>query len=202
MANDKHKAKAISGEFGKTTKMGTEYVSVIFGCLTEDGKPLLGGDGEQLKYEYKGWLTDKAAQNTFTSLRRCGCTFPNDDAANLAGIGSKIVEIEIEVDDYGPKVKWVNEPRVGSVSDTNRLGAVEKKKFAMAFKGALVASKTAGGIVAAKPAAVAAWIPPLAASANETDDEPANDPGDNSYLNEEVETVAASGDAPEKFTLF
>lgn len=201
MANDKHKAKAISGEYAKTPKTGTAYVSVIFGCIEEDGKPKLGGDGEQLKYEYKGWMTDKAAQNTFVAIRRAGCTFPNSDPANLAGLGSKTVEIEIEVDDFGPKVKWVNEVRVGSVTDANKLGAGEKATFKMRFAGALNASKT--GIVGAKSApsaSVAAWVPPV-----NDDSEPDETPeqigadSDGSYLNE---TVAASGDAPEKFTLF
>ena len=73
----------------------------------------------------------------------------------------------------------------------------DEPTFKLRFAGALNASKAgivAGAAKAAPAASVAAWVPPAVSEDEETPEQigAANDPGDNSYLNEEVETVAAA----------
>lgn len=133
---DRYIAKAISGEFGKSQKKGTDFVGVVF--------EVSHGDAKGTKFGWDGYFTDSTSERTVQSLRLAGCTFPGDDITNLSGLGSKEVEIQVEQTDFGPRVAWVNEPRVSAINDENKLDAGGKKALAGKLKGLLLATKGGG----------------------------------------------------------
>ena len=172
------KARAIKSDMGKSQKKGTHYVSVIFGIVDDKGNPVLNAAGEQITYEWQGWLTEGSAARTFDSLRLCGCTFPGEDATNHAGVDKNIVEVQVEDGEFGKRVAFVNAPRKSSVDDSNRLVGSERKSVAAQFKGMLLASKAPGmRATAAKQATAILDDDPFAVKPSEPV-EPANDAGE------------------------
>ncbi len=135
------------GEFAESKTKHTPYVEVIF--------EVIDGEHKGKRFPWQGYLTEKTTERTLQALKHAGCTFPGDDITNLTGLGSKDVEIQVEMTDFGPRVAWVNEPRVGSVTDETRLDKNSKAALAARLKGTLLALK--GGVSTAgkaKPAAL------------------------------------------------
>ena len=204
------KAKGITFEMGESRTKGTPYISAVFQVIDDAGKPKIDAGGEKITFEYQGYLTEKTIENVCKQLRTSGCTFPGNDVTNGAGFGSKTVEIQVEDTDYGKRIAWVNDFKSSSVDERNRMAPAAKKGFAAMFASAVAGSKLAAGAAPTRTAApVSTWVPPVAAEqsgapeAANDDDEPANDLGDNSYLNEDIEKVAAAPSGDEKpFTLF
>lgn len=201
------KAKGIKFDMAESRTKGTPYISAVFEVLDDAGKPKLDAGGDKITFEYQGYLTEKTIENVCKQLRTAGCTFPGNDVTNGAGFGSKTVEIQVEDTDYGKRIAWVNDLRSSSVDERNRMAPAQKKSFAAMFASAVAGSKLAGGAAPTRAAApVSAWVPPVTPVANETvteEEEAAADPGDNSYLNEEIETVAAApSESTEAFKLF
>lgn len=207
---ENYKARGIKFEMAESRTKGTPYISAVFVVIDEAGKPKLDGGGDKISFEYQGYLTEKTIENVCKQLRAAGCTFPNNDVTNGAGFGSKNVEIQVEDTDYGKRIAWVNDFKTSSVDERNRMAPTAKKAFAAMFASAVAGSKIAAGAAPARAAApVSTWVPPVAVVvSNESEDEEtpeqigaANDPGDNSYLNEN-ETIAASSGSTADFKLF
>lgn len=208
---ENHKARGFKFDMAESHAKKTPYISAMFEVLGDDGKPKVDAAGAKITFEYQGYLTDKTIANVCKQLRTAGCTFPGNDVTNGAGFGSTVVEIQVEDTDFGKRIAWVNDFNASSVDDRNRMAPAAKKGFAAMFKAAVAGSALVGGAAPARAAApVSTWVPPVVdaaqsgapEAANETEDEPANDAGDDSYLNSDVETVAASGETKEPFTLF
>lgn len=138
---DRYSAKAVKGEFGESKLKHTP-----FACITFE---VIEGDSEGRQFDWQGYLTDAAAERTVQSLRLAGCTFPGDDFTNLAGLGSKVVEIQVEQGDFGPRVAWVNEPRTG-VSDDQKLDEKGKSALASKMKGLLISMRSGSAPAPAK----------------------------------------------------
>jgi len=143
---DRYRAKAISHQFAESVKKKTPFVSVIY--------EVTDGPGTSKQFEWQGYFSEATHERTVESLRRSGCTFPGDDVTNLSGLGSKEVEIQVEQTDYGPRVAWVNEPRVSSVNEDQKLDKNAKASLAARLKGTLI-SMRAGGAPAPKKTSAA-----------------------------------------------
>lgn len=175
---ENYKARGVSSDMGKSPKKGTHYISVLFGVVDDKGNPVLDAAGNQVTYEWQGWLTGDSTTRVIESMKLCGCTFPGDDITNHTGFDKNIVEIAVEDGDFGKRVAFVNAPRVSSVSDSNRLVGSEKKSVAAQFKGMLLATKAPGiKAAAAKQATAILDDDPFAVKPTEPA-EPANDAGE------------------------
>lgn len=166
---DRYSAKAVSHDWGKSQKKSTDYVEVCF--------EVTDGEAKGRRFPWQGYFTKSTEERTLQSLQYAGCTFPGGDLTNLSGLGDKIVEIQVEQTDFGPRVAWVNEPRAGSVTEETRLSAGDKKSLAARMKGKLLAMQR-GGAPAAKSATAKApdpWEQPAApqAPANDASEPPA-----------------------------
>ena len=130
-----YRARATSCTFGET-KNGNPQAVVEFQLLDE-------GPHEGTKISWYGFFTEKTTERTIKSLRIAGCTFPNEDITDLAGLGDSEVELDISHDTYNgntrARVNWVNEiggaPRVKAMEETSKIS------FAQRMKGAIVSIK-------------------------------------------------------------
>lgn len=142
----KYRARATSGEFGKSKQKGTRYVRVDFEVV--DGEEA----GQHVRWD--GWFTDNTAERTTDSLIYCGCTFPGNDMLNLEGLGSQEVQIVVEHETWTPtegdkagqeqtraKVAWVNQLGFGGVPEDQKLDDSEARAFAQKMKGLLMQKK-------------------------------------------------------------
>lgn len=148
-----YNAKATKADFGTSKKKQTDYVRVQF-QVTD------GPEAGQL-VSWDGYFTEKTSARTIESLRFCGCTFPNSNITDLAGIDTQTVHIVVEHESFTPeqgenagveqvraRVAWVNDPNRGGVPEDQQMGDSAKKAFAAKMKGALLAT---GRNVAASP---------------------------------------------------
>ena len=127
----KHTARAVSATFGKSSKKGTDGVTVTFEVEV--------GNGIVEQIDWAGWFTETTAQRTIESLQHCGCTFPNGDITDLTGLGSQEVELVVEneqitdahgvvkYDEFGqprtrPRVQWVNRKGSAAVVEFDSAG--------------------------------------------------------------------------------
>lgn len=142
----KYRARATTGaDFGVSAKKGTPFVRVAFEVLDE-------GPYRGELVPWTGYFADTTKARTVESLRTCGCTFPDDDIENLAGITANVVQIVVEHEEYeyegeqkvAARVAWVNS-LVGKVRDTEKMSDEAKSSFRSKMKGLLMAT--------AKPAA-------------------------------------------------
>jgi hypothetical protein len=172
---DRYTAKAISGEFGESKKKSTPYVEVMF--------EVIDGERKGTRFPWQGYLTDATQERSVGSLKLCGCTFPGDDITNLTGLGTKDVEIQVEMTDFGPRVAWVNESGGASITDENKLGGAQKKALAARLKGTLLSLK---GGAAAKPKTATGAADPFAVR-------PTNDAAQGEASNDSSEPLQATG---------
>ena len=96
----KHEAKPLDYQFGKSAKKGTEMVSVTF--------RFVDGPNKDKKITWSGYFTEGSAKRTMDALEYCG--WDGIDLSNMAGFGSKNVELVIEPDENPEyqRVAWVN----------------------------------------------------------------------------------------------
>lgn len=141
-------------KFGESDK-GSEFIAVEF-SIEE-------GEHKGARLSWRGFFTDKTAQRTIEALRYCG--WAGDDLTNLDGLGTNLVQLVIEPEEYEGKtyarIKWVN--RLGVVIK-NEMDAPKRAAFAARMKGlALSVDKSM-----AKGAPAPAMPPPSSAG----DDDP------------------------------
>lgn len=131
-----YRARALGGEFGYSSKKGTEQVAVEFEILDESHQ------GERITWI--GFFTDKTTERTMESLRICG--WKTDDVTDLQGITDNEVQLVIDHETFEgkerAKVQWVNRPSSGFQMKST-MNADQKKAFAQRMKGAAVKSRQA-----------------------------------------------------------
>lgn len=148
IADGTYRARALGGEFGYT-QGNNEQVAVLFALLGDDDAET----GERITWF--GYFTEKTQQRTLEALRYCGWT--GNDLTDLVSLGSTVVEIVVEAEEYNDKwqakVKWVNRPGGGAVKLAKPMGDKEKRAFAARFKNMAAAIPTVGATPAKAPAA-------------------------------------------------
>ena len=113
-------------EFGKSDN-GSEFCVLTFTILE-------GPDAGDF-IRWTGFFTEKTIERTMQSLRYCG--WSNNDITNPEGLGSNVVEIVVEHEEYKgklyPKVKWVNKLS-GGIPAKNQMDDAAKMAFAKRMK--------------------------------------------------------------------
>lgn len=138
-------ARAIASESGlrESPEKKTKFFSILF--------EIVEGEHKGERFEWKGWLTEKASPRTIDSLLYCG--FEGDDLNNPKGIDTNIVPIVLDEEPYttdageeriATRVAWVNDPnrRVGLGVP---IAEPEAKSFADTMKGAIMAQREKRG---------------------------------------------------------
>src|SRR4051794_36240960 len=121
-----HKGRALNGDYGFASTR-TRQVAVLFEFT--DGEC----QGEQLTWY--GFFTPATADRTVESLRNAGCTFPNDNLADLTGLGSVECMLVVEEEEDGKlKIRWVNKLG-GGVALGTRMTEAEKRELAAEMRG-------------------------------------------------------------------
>jgi len=118
----KYRAKAKGHQWGRS-KNGNEFVRLDFEFTTG------AVSGQHITWD--GFFTEKTQERTIESLEYCG--WEGGSLKDLRGLGSKEVELAIELESYEgteyARVKWVNEIR-GDVKvqlDTGGVAALEQR---------------------------------------------------------------------------
>jgi hypothetical protein len=145
-----YRARAQSAQFGTTPQKGTDFLRVVFAIVDGEQK------GQQVTWD--GYFTEKTTARTIDALKYCGCTFPNNDITDIAGLDTQDVQIEVEHNSYEkdgePKttarVKWVNS-LAGGVSPELQMDAAKKASFKQRMMGQVVAAKHGAPAAAAAP---------------------------------------------------
>lgn len=129
------------------SESGNEQIALTFALLDEDGRET----SETI--DWVGTFAEgKATEITIKAMRTCGWT--GDSLDSLDGINDNEVELDVQWDEYkGEKrlrVKWVNRPGGNRILFKTALDPAGKKALAARLRGAIAASKPAGGSAAAK----------------------------------------------------
>ncbi len=125
-----------------TASTGTKQVGMSF--------EIISGPFKGMRQPWFGFFTDESRARTMESLIHAGCTFPDDDLGNLEGLGSKEVDLTIEINenpDNGNltnRVAWVNAP--GQVVMKEQFDEQETKAFAKESKADLLEVKRRMGL--------------------------------------------------------
>jgi len=130
-------ARAVEWDFGVTSN-GNEQVAVVF----------QNTEGERITWY--GYFSDKAALRTLESLRHAGWDGRQETFADLAGLGSRDVELVVEEEEYNgqvrARVRWVNEPGRGGPALKETMSTAQRQAFASRMRGAIgVAAQQYGG---------------------------------------------------------
>lgn len=177
----RYKARAVDAEFGTSSQKQTPFCRIRFEVQTPAGKEVV---------PWTGWFTNTVGQDgrtptdrAFEAMRFAGCTFPNDDATDTTGLGSREVEVDVEHEEYqtrtgevryAAKVAWVNEIGAsGKVREEDRMDQNAKAAFAAQMKGHLRAQRAgAPRPKRAAPAPTSAVDEVVASVVNSDDDIP------------------------------
>jgi hypothetical protein len=125
------KADATTAEWTRSSQKGTRAIEVSF--VIEPGEP---SAGERVKWT--GYFTAATQERTLASMQHAGCSFPSDKITDLSGLGSKVVQIVVEIEvnqngqSKGPRVAWVNDPDAGGKQmDDGDLAGFESEMAAL-----------------------------------------------------------------------
>lgn len=129
--------------FSTTPTTGSDYLEVVF-RVTGDGPQ----KGEEMKKSF--WLTPAAKEYAIADLRACGCTFPGGDITDLAGLGTKEVEIVVqkqkpkegEVESKYNEIRFINDPNAPRKAATP-IAADKKEALRARLRADVLASEAA-----------------------------------------------------------
>ena len=156
-----YRAKSIGAELGKSSKKGTDQITIRFSLL----------DFPQQTIDYRGYFSEAAFDITMRQLRAAG--FKGDNLADLSSLAEEVspeVVLVVEHEDYQGKtyarVKFINDP---TVQVSRALDAGEAKAFAARMRGRIVAfdkstSAETGSPAPAKTAAPVGRVAPKAST--------------------------------------
>lgn len=131
--------------------------SVTFGAASTDTEQIgvlfriTKGPHAGRTLPWYGSMSDKAKDRTLEQLVLAGCTFPDGDLTNMAGLGSKEIEVQVECDEVPEgenagqmrsRITWLG---VG-IAMSKMFDKDQKKAFANKYKGDVVALKKRLGI--------------------------------------------------------
>jgi hypothetical protein len=123
-------------QFGHSSQKGTPQVAVCF--------EVLRGPDAGKRMSWIGYLTEKAEERAFKTLRLCG--FEGDDLGAFADqrpTNEVQIDVQEERDDQGrirARIAWVNDPSFGGgMKMANALAGAELRKFGAQFKSKLKA---------------------------------------------------------------
>jgi hypothetical protein len=106
------KADATTAQWTKSSQKGTRAIEMMF--VVEPGENCAG---ERVKWT--GYFTQSTQERTVESMQYAGCTFASGKITDLAGLGSQVVQIVVEIEvsqsgaPKGPRVAWVNDANAG-----------------------------------------------------------------------------------------
>lgn len=109
-----------SAELKESTKEGTEYYGCV--CVIKEAREFTGENGSPMnamgtRIPWSGWLnTQENIQRTVRTMRDAGCTFPEEDMENFAGIGTKDVLFVVETESREYEGKTIKESRIKFVN--------------------------------------------------------------------------------------
>ncbi len=155
----RYRGKIESAALKESLKEGTPYYDCTCVILEE---VVVGG--HQLKGRRVPWSgfikqEGKSALRTIKSMQYAGCTFPDDDYEDYAGLGTKEVELDVEEEEpftpdatddnpdpkpiYRSRVAWVN-PLVRGMAG-KEIDAATKKSLGQSMRGLIKMAKSGGG---------------------------------------------------------
>lgn len=155
----RYRGKIESASLKESLKEGTPYYDCS--CVILDDLVVQGRNVKNARVAWSGFLKQegKSALRTIRSMQSAGCTFPNDDYEDYAGLGTKEVELDVEEEEpytpeateenpepttiYRSRVAWVN-PLVRGMAG-KEIDAATKKTLGQSMKGLIKMAKSGGG---------------------------------------------------------
>jgi hypothetical protein len=168
----RYAARAVATELG-LTKGGNDQIAVEL--------ELADGEHSGERIVWYGYFTEKTAKRTVESLRICGWNGDDIAASPLPGLGSREVEIVVEMEDDlegvpRARVRWINRAGGAGIAMKTPMDDARKRQFAASMRGLANATPTlppdAGAPVQVAPARPAT---PPARPAARPDSEPPQD---------------------------